>query len=242
MALENYARDHNGYYPTDEETPEASLSLLYSSGYCPSADTLRGKTIPVQIVQSTLDSGGLLTPETCGWHYVAGLTKNDDPRLALLWDKARLGHNGQRTDGATEVVFVGGDTRIIHGDQWEQFLEEQKELLSARTTTGNRGNPALTLRIQMPDGEVVDSYSGPFCLEEMEIRSDGKRHRSRMQGNALAVADLMRWGDSLRDGTIIWELSLPELKLRSKPLEIAVKGHKPSKAHALFEMQSSDRE
>jgi hypothetical protein len=138
MALENYARDHNGHYPADEESPEAALSLLYSSGYCPSAETLRGKTVPAEIVQKILDSGELLTPETCGWHYVAGLTANDDRRLALVWDKARLGHNGQRTDGTTEVVFVGGDRRTIHADQWEQFLEDQKKILSARTTTAKR--------------------------------------------------------------------------------------------------------
>jgi hypothetical protein len=29
FALDEYARDHNGAYPAGEESPEASLSLLY---------------------------------------------------------------------------------------------------------------------------------------------------------------------------------------------------------------------
>src|SRR5271154_2748474 len=92
--LEDYARDHDGRFPAGERTPEASLSLLYPK-YA-AAELLRGKTVPVEVVQAILDRGERLGPASCGWHYVEGLTVSDNPKLALFWDKAGLGHNGQR--------------------------------------------------------------------------------------------------------------------------------------------------
>jgi hypothetical protein len=83
-------------------------------------------------VQARLDAGQLLTPETCGWHYVEGLRKDDDSRLALFWDKAGLGHNGDRLpDGAHVVCFVGGNIEYVAGDHWEEFLAEQDRLRAA---------------------------------------------------------------------------------------------------------------
>src|SRR5262245_19376168 len=98
FALHWYAEHHGGAYPAGEATPEASLSLLYPE-YA-NAELLRGKTVPVEEVKDRLERGERLTPETCGWHYVEGLTLNDNRRIAILWDKAGLGHNGERnSDG-----------------------------------------------------------------------------------------------------------------------------------------------
>jgi hypothetical protein len=49
FALQQYADDHGGVYPAGEETPEASLSLLYPN-YA-DAELLRGKTIPREVVK-----------------------------------------------------------------------------------------------------------------------------------------------------------------------------------------------
>src|SRR6185437_874944 len=95
-SLETYAGDHAGHYPAGESTREASLSLLCRSNYI-NAYTIRGMTVPEKTVRNILDAGGLLGPDTCGWHYSDGLTRADDPRIALLYCKQPLGHNGQRT-------------------------------------------------------------------------------------------------------------------------------------------------
>lgn len=133
MALQNYSQGHDGWFPKGEATAEASLSLLHgdSQGVV-DANLLRGKTVPQDAVAARLQAGELLTPETCGWHYVEGLRQDDDPRLALFWDKVGLGHNGERLpDGGHEVWFVRGTFDYIPGERWEQFLEEQAQLRAA---------------------------------------------------------------------------------------------------------------
>jgi hypothetical protein len=81
FALHQYAEDHGGAYPTGKATPEASLSLLYPK-YA-NEYLLQGKTVPIDLVKATLERQGWLGPDTCGWHYVEGLTLDDDRRLAL---------------------------------------------------------------------------------------------------------------------------------------------------------------
>jgi hypothetical protein len=94
---------------------------------------LRGKTVPESVVKEVLERGDLLTPDTCGWHYVEGLRLDDDPRLALFWDKAGLDHMGGRlAEGGHIVLFVRGDRKHISEADWEEFLVEQSNLLAER--------------------------------------------------------------------------------------------------------------
>jgi len=126
--LSAYA-DIHGHFPAGQQTPEASLSLLYHKGFGVGAETLRGKTVPLSLVERILSEGGLLGADTCGWHYVEGLTHRDDRHLAILWDKVGLGHNGERLfPPGHEVLFLNGDVRIIRKADWQTFLEEQEEL------------------------------------------------------------------------------------------------------------------
>jgi hypothetical protein len=130
IALARYAQDHGGRYPSGEATPEASLSLLYPKYI--DADTLRGKTVPLEVVEYVLKQGKRLGPDTCGWHYVEGITDKDDPELALVWDKAGLGHNGERlSGGGHDVVFRYG-VRYVSGADWPEFMKKQEELLAKR--------------------------------------------------------------------------------------------------------------
>ena len=130
FALLDYADRHDGWFPKGELSPEASLSLLNrDSPESVSANLLRGKTVTESAVRVRLEAGELLTPETCGWHYVEGLRKDDDPHLAMFWDKAGLGHNGERvTGGGHSVCFVSGSIESVAGDKWEEFLVEQERL------------------------------------------------------------------------------------------------------------------
>jgi hypothetical protein len=108
------------------------LSLLYRE-HLIDAGTLRGKTAPEARVVSHLESGHLLSPELCGWHYVEGLRTDSNRRLALFWDKVGLGHNGERLpDGGHTVTLVSGEKRYIPAAEWQSFLSEQQSLLSSR--------------------------------------------------------------------------------------------------------------
>lgn len=128
LDLLNYAEKHGGWFPRGEATPEASLSLLARDEEGMWA-ILRGKTVPESVVKERLEAGLLLTPETCGWHYVEGLRKDDDHRLALFWDKVGLGHNGERLSGGGHMVcFVDCHVEYIPGRQWQAFLAEQERL------------------------------------------------------------------------------------------------------------------
>lgn len=131
LGLVSYAHANGGCFPSGEATPEASLSLLYPKYI--EAEILRGKTIRGDDAFKLLESGRRLTPETCDWHYVEGLTNRDDGRIAIFWDKVGLGHNGERlAGGGHSVGFVNGHTEIISAADWPAFLKEQKELLAAR--------------------------------------------------------------------------------------------------------------
>ncbi len=147
IALRQYADSHDGWFPRGQASPEASLSLLYRQD-AGLLETLRGKTIPESVVRSRLERGELLTPETCGWHYVEGLRSDDDSRLALFWDKVGLGHNGEQLpEGGHYVCFISG-IKYIRGADWSVFLAEQAKLLDA-----------LKSRAAEPDdeGERADS-------------------------------------------------------------------------------------
>ena len=131
FALRQYADEHGGSYPSGGPTPEASLGLLYPE-YA-DANLLRGKTVPEAVVQAAFDRGEPLGPETCGWQYVEGLRTDDDHKLALFWDKAGLGHNGERLPvEGNWVYFVDGDNKFVPAAGWAGFLAEQRQLLKAR--------------------------------------------------------------------------------------------------------------
>ena len=67
LALRQYAEEHHGRFPAGAECPEASLSLLCRGDYGIGAETLCGKTVPIETARSVLERGDLLGFETeCG--------------------------------------------------------------------------------------------------------------------------------------------------------------------------------
>jgi hypothetical protein len=99
------------------------------------AKILRGKTFPEGPAAKLLASGKPLTPETCGWHYVDGLTMPQGSvwrNVAIFWDKVGLGHNSERLpDGGHTVCFMGGDSRVINQADWRRFLADQEKAVAA---------------------------------------------------------------------------------------------------------------
>jgi hypothetical protein len=135
-ALRIYALEHSGQFPTGGDTPEGSLSLLYSNYV--DAYTLRGKTVPLKVTEVALRQNGKLGPDSCGWHYVDGLTESDNPQIAIVWDKVGLGHNGERIKGGGhEILFLDGSHRVISASKWPEFLDEQRQLLAQRLAAVN---------------------------------------------------------------------------------------------------------
>jgi len=188
VAMNDYAIRHGGAFPAGEATPEASLSLLYREKMDgqPLADEvlLRGKTVPESVVRDILRRGELLTPDTCGWHYVEGLRIDDDYRLAILWDKIGLDHVGGRlAEGGQDVTFVGGQRKYIPEAEWQGFLAEQSKLWADRATaihhdaTIQIGNRAVNVQVR-----VVDDYIYGSTWNSGETIATTKKHELGIQG------------------------------------------------------------
>jgi hypothetical protein len=230
FALEEYAQEHGGRYPFGGDSPEASLGLLYSNYV--DANVLRGKTVSLQTVERALAKNHKLDPDSCGWHYVEGLTLSDDPQIAVVWDKIGLGHNGQHLkNGGHEVIFVSGSELVISGPSWPKFLKEQQELLAHRNPKAIQGLPELTARIHLPGGEVLTNYDGFYELKTVDASGEGTENSSHMD---LLWYHVYPEGD----GPMTWTLTLPDRKLRSKPVTFTVTNGQASPDSITFEMEA----
>jgi len=241
FALEQYAAEHAGRYPTGESSPEASLSLLCRSNYL-DAYTIRGMIVPEKTVRAILDSGGLLGPDSCGWNYTDGLTRADDTRIALLYCKQPLGHNGDKTkSGGREVVFVGGNIEWISGSKWPAFLAEQKELLSKRTDRAKAGAPLVDAIIELPDGRHVESVDTSYTLQEQEAATDGSSGNGTSSGNSLGRDSLVWFNAPLRNdfsGYITRTLSFSNLV--SAAVTVTFTNGVPDKTNVVFKMRTGE--
>jgi hypothetical protein len=233
MELHSYADEHNGKFPAGQATPEASLSLLAKD------DTnmlyiLRGKTVPLLVTEKAYKRDGLLGPESCGWHYVEGLTEADNAEIAIVWDKVGLGHNGQRfKGGGHEVVWLDGSVSYIMSVEWPSFLKKQEKLLAARTEKQREGLPMLTVEIKMPDGQITNNYDGPYTLDEMNKGATDHSSGSERGGDFR----FLKYDIYPENGTIDYTLTLPAARLRSKPVSVTVSNGVPSTNNITFVME-----
>jgi hypothetical protein len=198
-ALQQYSTTHGGGFPAGEATPEASLSLLYREKWedgrkLADERLLRGKTVPESVVKETLERGDLLTPETCGWHYAEGLRLDDDPRLALFWDKIGLDHNGGiMPQGGHIVLFVNGTREHIPEADWEAFLEKQHKLLAQRDTAIHHD---ATIRIDNREEHVqvrvVDDNIYGSTWHSSELMATTKKQELGIQGLPIIPKEEIR--------------------------------------------------
>jgi hypothetical protein len=231
FALERYADENGGRYPAGQSSAEASLSLLYKSNFM-DAHTLRGMTVSEETTRKILEGGGLLGPDTCGWHYVPGLTKADDPEIAILWCKHALGHFGERTkNGGREVVFVGSGTEWISGDKWPAFLEKQKQLIQNRSARAIAGEPLYSAIIELPDGTHLDKVDG-YCT----VKEVSKGSTSSGSGTSSGVGcDLRYFRPPIQDGTVTRTLSFSNLE--SAPVTLTFRNGIPNTNGFVFKMR-----
>ena len=210
------------------------MSLLYRGEFGMDGWILCGKTKSPEVAQEILERGELLGPDTCDWHYVEGLSLYDDYRLALVWDKVGLGHNGQRLPhGGHSVCRRDGSEEVVPESEWQQFLDEQGRLMATRTDKAKKGRPALTAKIRLPSGEVVDQYFASYTLHESYTSATGNGGSGDRSGPRLD-ASVLRWR-RLQDGfTYTFVLSLGYWK--SKPVEVRVSKGSVVPDAAIFDM------
>lgn len=130
-ALMNYANEHDGWLPDDEGGPYSALSKLYPS-YCPLGRELAGLSGDPDQVQQMLSSGVKLTKQLTSWEYVNGLHRDDDPRIAVLWEgKPGLTSTGRRSeDGSRAVLLLDGSVSNIGLPAWNRFLSNQSQMIA----------------------------------------------------------------------------------------------------------------
>jgi hypothetical protein len=238
FSLDQYAEEHAGHYPTGEASPEASLSLLYRSNYV-DANTMRGMTMSEKTVRRILEGGGLLGPDTCGWHYTEGLTLADDPQIALLYCKQPLGHNGEKTeDGGREVAFVGGYIGRISGEKWQSFLQQQGELLAKRSDRAKAGKPLVDAIIELPDGRQIESIDASYTMHEQDVGTDGSISSNGSSSGTLLNRYAIVWFNppysADYSGRITRTLSFSNLI--SAPVTVTFTNGVPDKTDEVFQM------
>ncbi len=142
LGLRMYASEHSGWFPHGKATPERSLAAIEEFV---SVHVLAGKHLQPAKLKAILDEKGELGSDSCGWHYVEGLREEDDPGIAIAWDKLTgLGHDGERREaGGREVVFLDGSISYIHESQWPGFVEQQKRLLTEVAAKRETNSPPI---------------------------------------------------------------------------------------------------
>jgi hypothetical protein len=229
LSLQQYAQENNGHFPAGASCPEASLSLLDRGHNGDFAEVLCGKTKSAEAARAILQRGELLGPDTCDWHYVEGLTLADDYRLAIVWDKVGLGHNGAKLpQGGHSVSRLDCTEEMISESEWPKFIEEQQQFMAARTEAAKKGIPALMAKVRLPNGKVVDHYDAAYTLEGIESYS------SNRSGQRLEASDL-RWWKLSDDGIFTVTLSLNGWT--SKTVVVQVSQGKAIPNSVVFEMQ-----
>ena len=93
--------------------------------------------------------------------------------------------------------------------------------------------PALTARIRFPDGKLVDEYDGSFRLDEVTKSSFGEG-----SGCQSGTSVPLRWFRLYEEGSITYQLTLPEAHLKSKPVTVSVTNSVASPDAIVFEFES----
>jgi hypothetical protein len=130
--LENYANDHNGWFPKSKKGAFDALQELYPD-YCQSGKELVGLSKDIDVTVKRLRAGQPLDEKLTSWVYVQGLKRSDDLNLALVWeDQTGIDLMGRkRKDLAHVVLLLSGEIKLIPITEWTTFLSEQESLRKA---------------------------------------------------------------------------------------------------------------
>lgn len=142
-ALAAYSKEHDGWYPADGTNAFASLQKLYPRY---EQEGLAGMSGDESKTLSWLKSGQTLDGTVSSWVYFPGFRNDDNPKLAIIWEReAGIFINGTRADGHA-VGFAAFGYAQIPSTNWPSFLKEQEalraEVLKNRSTLGGKGTGA----------------------------------------------------------------------------------------------------
>ena len=129
LVLQNYAKDHEGAFP-DGADGFVALQSLYPD-YVDGRE-LAGISGDPEKVQQVLSQQKSLNGVT-SWRFIPGLSRDDDSRLAILWEaQSGINADGRRNfNGSRAVLLVGGSITNVAKSSWDGFMNEQASIKSA---------------------------------------------------------------------------------------------------------------
>ncbi|MCL4181736.1 MAG: hypothetical protein KJ072_28875 [Verrucomicrobia bacterium] len=133
MGLTRYAAEHDGWLPKGGITPLASLQQLYPR-YVEYAGHFAGLTGDIDLTRDVLVRGGTLTSNLSSWCYIPGFHEDEDPPVAVLWDRVDgLRWNAMRAArGSQAVGFSDGSQRQVSAEEWPVVLKSSLEARARR--------------------------------------------------------------------------------------------------------------
>jgi hypothetical protein len=121
----SYADNHKGWYPKDGKSPLESLQKLYPEY---ESTGLAGLSGSEHQVLKRLRKGGGLDETVSSWVYLPGFRIDDEPELAIIWEREEgLSPIGRRLSGHA-VGFACGGCNQISAEDWPEFLKKQEAL------------------------------------------------------------------------------------------------------------------
>jgi hypothetical protein len=153
MSLHRYAYAHDGWYPKEGKTRLDSLRVLLGDGekgnYIGVPDLLAGISGNEEETRKRFFAGTPIDETVSSWVYFPGFRSDDDPQLAIIWERQQgICFNGSRADGHA-VGFADGHHEQIPQARWPAFLKEQEALrqttLAKRPAETGMNTPANTI-------------------------------------------------------------------------------------------------
>src|SRR5690349_20218078 len=136
-----YANQHERWFPSQTNSSN-TLDLLRElvPGYV-APGVLAGVSGNVSKVRQCLETGRAIDSSISSWVYWQGFRADDDPRLAIIWERAEgVNGIGQRSlSGGHAVGFADGTYRQIAKTDWAAFVKSQ-EVLRAKVVSGRKAD------------------------------------------------------------------------------------------------------
>jgi hypothetical protein len=132
LALRTYALDHHGNFPSDTNGFGNALLLLVKGDYS-SIGEITGPGDGGAVFRDALKTGAPIPEEKCSRVYIQGLSDQNSPQIAILFDKksCRGGDHFRSPWGPRlrEVSLLDGSMQVIPEKNWPLFSSNQVELL-----------------------------------------------------------------------------------------------------------------
>jgi hypothetical protein len=132
LGFQAYAHEHQGSFPSNTNGFGNALLVLVKGGYCTIGE-ITGPGDDGRVFGEAMKTGAPIPEERCSRVYIQGLSGNDNPQIALLFDKKPT-HGGDHFRRPwrpllREVSLLDGSMQAILEKNWPAFASNQVELL-----------------------------------------------------------------------------------------------------------------